>query len=56
MTSEQYRELLIKYIKHIGYVQGTSFIDGHEYEFTDAEFAMLKELDIESMKQSIKEI
>jgi hypothetical protein len=47
-----YRELLMKYIEHIGEEEGITFIHGQPREglFTPEEWAELKRLDIESKK------
>lgn len=44
-----YRELLIKYIDHVGYREGVTFLsDGDSDCFTEEEFAELQKLDKES--------
>lgn len=49
-----YRLLLLKYINHVGYCEGISFIENHEYELesnglTKEEVAELLKLDKESL-------
>jgi hypothetical protein len=47
-----YKELLIKYINHVGNNEGTTFLDFQDDAFTDAEWAELTALDEQALKMN----
>jgi len=54
LSGMDYRALLVKYINHVGYEEGSTFLvhQGHEIEFTDEEWAELQVLDAEVNREN----